>query len=89
MEEVKDLGAKDRVFLKDKEYINDFLDSFASRNPAHQEETGNIKTRTLATVSTVLVLGVVMVIFCRMRKRIESIPYLTIKYLMGEETKKR
>ena len=88
VEEVKDLGAEDRVVLKDKEYIYDLLDSFASRDPAHQEETGNIKTRTLATVSTVLVLGVVMVIFCRMRKRIKSIPYLTIKYLRGEETKK-
>ena len=88
VEEVKDLGAKDKVFLRDKNYLNDFLDSIASRDPAHQEETDNIKIRTLVTVLTVLVLGVVMVIFCRMRKRIKSIPYLTIKYLRGEEPKK-
>ena len=88
VEEVKDLGAKDKVFLRDKNYLNDFLDSIASRDPVHQEETDNIKIRTLVTVLTVLVLGVVMVIFCRMRKRIKSIPYLTIKYLRGEEPKK-
>ena len=83
VEQVKDLDKKDDPFSF-KETV-DFLGSLSFLDPAQHEEMDKHKTRTLVVLACALVLVVALVVFWKTRKRFKAIPYLTIKYLRGQQ----